>query len=441
MVRHIASVTFVATLLAVAANGQPTYSLEVSRIIQQKCQICHRPNDIAPYPLLTYQDALSLAPTIRATVDSRTMPPWKPIAGHGEFQNNMNLTDAERQTILDWVDAGAPEGDPANLPPNVVYAGEWRLGPPDEIVSMPVAYIPSARAGTHDRYRCFILPNVVDQDRWVRAVDIVPGARQMVHHVLLFLTDDPTQIQLAQSLDDQDTDPGYDCWGGPLITPGAGPGLIKIAGGLLGGWAPGASPVQLSPDMGILVPKGAYVIMQVHYNLHAVDSAPPDQTSVGLYFQAQTPKNRLLTLPLLNDQFVLQPGDVGKQVDAAFTLDMGTLGLPLPDYLVPKFSAVLVGPHMHTLGTHIRADMTQPDGTPVPMIEIDNWDFHYQGLYHYVAPVPMPYRSKISAACVFDNPTDHQVRWGESTDDEMCLVYFGFTAEGGLSPFLFGNPQ
>lgn len=428
-------------LCSAAANAQPTYSREVSRIVQKKCQMCHRPNAIAPFSLMTYGDAVSQGRAIRVAVESGIMPPWKPVSGHGHFKGNLSLTSQQKRMILAWIDAGTPEGDPGDLPAPVVWPNEWRLGLPDQVLSMPVAYTPTARDDRPDRYRCFVLPNVVDRDRWVRAVDIVPGIRQMVHHVLLYLTDDAAQIKLAQQFEQEDSDPGYDCWGGPRITPGAGPGLIKLAGGVLGGWVPGANVIELSPDIGILVPKGATVIMQVHYNLAAVDSALPDQTRVGLYYQAATPKNRLLTLPLINDQFVLEPGAMGQRVDADFPLDLGAFGLTVPASLAPRFSAIRIAPHMHQLGHRIGAALAQPDGTQTPLIQIDDWDFHWQGFYDYEVPVAIPYRSTIKASCVFDNTTDHVVRWGESTEDEMCLVYIGFIAEGGISPLLFGNPQ
>ena len=428
-------------LTSVVASAQPTYARDVSPILQQKCQGCHRPYDIAPFSLLTYDDVVPQARAIRAALQSGIMPPWKPIPGHGDFQNNRSLSDSERQTILDWIDAGTPAGDLADVPAPAVSTSEWRLGTPDQVLSMPEPYVPVARDDRPDRYRCFILPNIADQDRYVRAVDILPGQRQAVHHVLLFLTDDPAQIRLAQQFEAEDPDPGYDCWGGPRITPGAGPGLVKAAGGLLGGWVPGATPAELPPSIGTLVPKGAYVIMQVHYHLHDTDLPGADQTRVGLYFESKTPKNRLLSLPIWNDKFVLPPGASGQKVDAVFNLDLGTYGLLVQEAWIPQFSLILIAPHMHELGHRISAEVAQPDGTQMPLIEIDDWDFRWQGFYSYAAPVPLPYRSKITASCVFDNTTDRTVRWGESTQDEMCLVYIGFIAEGGVSSILFGNPQ
>jgi len=421
---------------AASAWGQPTYSKEVSRIVQQKCQMCHRPGDIAPFPMMTYEDVVAQGRAIRAAVDNRVMPPWKPIPGHGSFRGDLSLSDDQRQTILDWVDAGMPPGDPADMPPDVVYANEWRLGTPDQVLSMAAPYFPIPREDRPDRYRCFVIPTNVDQDSWVKAVDIVPGLRQVVHHVILYLTDDPTQIQLAKTLEDEDPEPGYDCWGGPRITPGIGAGLLKPAGGMLGGWVPGAAPGVLPDTIGTLVTKGAYIIMQVHYNMHHADASQPDLTRMGLYFHTNPPKSRLFALPLLNDTFKLQPGVMGQTVEASFKLDFAALGFPIPDAWAPKFSAVRVGPHMHTLGRTIRADVTQPDGTQTPLVEIDDWDFHWQGFYDYADLVPLPYHSTIRATCSFDNDTDHVVTWGESTQDEMCIVFVGFIAEGGIAALL-----
>jgi hypothetical protein len=132
---------------------------------------------------------------------------------------------------------------------------------------------------------------------------------------------------------------------------------------------------------------------------------------------------------------------MGKKVEANFPLDLGVLGLPNAfSFLLPEFSAIAVGPHMHQLGKEIRGDLELADGTEIPLIYIDNWDFHWQGAYFFKEPVTMPYGSRIKLTCVFDNTTDRHVRWGESSEDEMCLMFVGFTAEGGLSGLLFGSP-
>lgn len=441
------------TLAGMLSAAEPTWSRDVSRIVQAKCQSCHRTGDIAPFPLMTYEDAASRGTSIRTAVSRRTMPPWKPVPGHGEFKGDRSLSDEQRQVIVDWVNAGVPEGDPADLPEPQTFSSEWRLGTPDQIISMPEPYVPVARDDHPDRYRCFVVPNVTETDKWVKAVDVQPGIREVVHHVLLYLTDDERELRRAAEMESEDPEPGYDCWGGPRITPGAGPGLVKIVGGLLGGWAPGSEPRALPAEHGILLPKGTAVVIQVHYNIgdhghqnHEAEEHEPvepkaDQTRVGVYFHENPPKARLLTIPILDDKFLLEPGVIGKEVVAEFPIDLApVVGFSVPEFLLPKFSAVAVAPHMHQLGRKIRAGMVQPDGKQVPLIRIDEWDFHWQGFYDYTAPVPMPYRSKVTLSCTFDNPTDRTVRWGESTEDEMCLLYLGFIAEGGLGA-LFGNPQ
>jgi hypothetical protein len=201
--------------------------------------------------------------------------------------------------------------------------------------------------------------------------------------------------------------------------------------------------VALGADVGILFPKNSALIIQVHYNLeNAGDGEPPsDQTRVALYFHDAPPKLRLLTVPIANTTFQLEPGVIAKEVTAEFSLDLqGQLGIPVPEILVPRFSALLVAPHMHQLGRQIRAEMRPPGADPVSLIQIDDWDFHWQGFYEYQQRVALPYRSKIKLACTFDNPTNRVVGWGESTEDEMCLLYMSFVAEGALGA-LFGNPQ
>lgn len=424
-------------------SAQPTYSREVSRIMQQKCQICHRPDDIAPFSLMSYDDAVSRARQISAVVQSGIMPPWKPVPGHGDFKSNFSLTDEEKQTILDWIGAETPEGDPAEMPPPVVYSGEWRHGAPDQVISMPTAFLPQPTEDRHDQYRCFILPNDADRDRYVKSVDIVPGVRAMVHHVILYMVDSATEKRKADRLEAEDSDPGYDCWGGPRVTPSAGPGLsvIKLAGGMLGAWVPGMQVSELPEDIGILVPKSAYIIMQVHYNLEALEQPLPDLTRVGLYFHENTPKNRLLTLPLLNNTFEIPAGTMDAEVKAEFSLSLAGFGLniDLPDVLIPKFSAIRIGPHMHQLGHKVRIDMTTPSGEEVPLIRIDDWDFHWQNFYDYSHAVDVPYGSKLKLSCTFDNTTERTIRWGESTQDEMCLGYIGFVMEGGIAPVLLGR--
>ncbi|MBI3949188.1 MAG: cytochrome c [Acidobacteria bacterium] len=168
-----------------ADDAPVTFSNQVVRIFQKNCQICHHPGDIAPFSLMTYEDAYPWAPTIKSVTQSRRMPPWKLVEGCGEFQNKRGLTDEEIAAIARWVDAGAPEGDPADTPPWLEFPDGWTLGEPDMVVTPEVEYMPDPTGG--EVYRCFSISTNLTQGRYVTKMEIRPGHRNIVHHVLLFI--------------------------------------------------------------------------------------------------------------------------------------------------------------------------------------------------------------------------------------------------------------
>jgi hypothetical protein len=409
-------------IFSLSASAEVTYSREVSRITQQKCQRCHRPNDIAPFPLTTFEETVTRARDIRHAIEQRIMPPWKPVPGYGEFRDSFALTEEERATILAWLDAGAPQGDPSDMPQQVEQTGEWTLGTPDMTLTMTEPYTPPPDAS--DTYRCFVIPSGLTENKFVNAVDILPGNRETVHHVLLFL--DTTSK--GEELDAAEPGPGYTCFGAPR-TP------LSIGSGL-GGWVPGFRPRPLSDGIAIEVPAGARVIMQVHYNTghnaeaEAGEPAKADQTRVGLYFSREKIRKHLLYLPVLNTRFEIPPGESNYEVRAS-----------LPTIFPAK--AILVAPHMHLLGREIKLDLEQRDGAITPLIYINDWDFHWQGFYVYREPVPLEFGSVVRLSCKFDNSTNNwrnpnnppiAVGWGEGTSDEMCLAFLGVTFDFELIP-------
>ena len=243
---------FALLALAPLAIAQVTYTKEISRLFQEKCQGCHRAGDIAPFALDSYEAAKTWSTDIQRVVTERIMPPWKPVDEHGKFKNDFGLTEAERQMLLDWLAAGAPEGDPADTPEAMPETGEWQLGEPDAIISMPELYNVPRRK---DIYRCFVVPAGFDEDVWVKAVQIVPGNRQVAHHVILYID----ETGKSAELDAKDEEPGYECFGGP------GDGVQLSAGTMLGGWVPGSRQALLPEGVGLLLPKGARIIIQMHY--------------------------------------------------------------------------------------------------------------------------------------------------------------------------------
>ena len=221
--------------------AQPTYTKEVSRIFRAKCEQCHRDGDIAPFALNSYDSAITWAADIRRQVSSGAMPPWKPKAGAQQFKNDYSLSADEKQTILDWIEADAPEGDPGDMPEPLSNKGPWALGYPDQVISMTRPYTPAI--GT-DVYRCFVLDPGVEKTRYLSSIDVQPGARSIVHHVLLYAElPDQAGKYPSDALDGKDGDPGYTCFGGPGFNIDAT--NIKA---LLGGWAPGQRPSFLPPE-------------------------------------------------------------------------------------------------------------------------------------------------------------------------------------------------
>ena len=393
-----------------SANSGPTFSKEVVRIFQQNCQACHREGDVAPFPLVTYADAKPRAALIKFMTQSRQMPPWKATDGCGDFMDARRLTDAEIDTIAKWADAGAPQGNPSDLPPPREFPSDWLLGTPDLILANGEPFTPPAG---RDTYRCFTIPTNLVSSAFVRAVDTHPDDRETVHHVLTFI--DPTGASLA--LDEADPGPGYTCFGGPGFA---------LPGGSLGGWAPGTRPLELPEGVGFTLPAASRVVMQVHYHPHHGEPGP-DRTELGVYFWPQKPEREMIFVPLINQTFTIPPNDPNYRVTAAFPI-----AVPWP------LKIWFIAPHMHLLGKKMNVQVQPPGEAAQCLIDIQDWDFNWQGAYRYKQPISVPAGSQLSLTAYYDNssanprnPNDppKAVSWGEETTDEMCIAFLGITLD------------
>lgn len=406
----------------------PTYAKEVSRIFQAKCQLCHRDGDIAPFALDSYDQALTWSADIQRVITDGSMPPWKPVGGFGHFKDSYALTPDEKQTILSWIANGNDPGDPNDLPDPLPATGPWILGTPDVTLQVPTAFTPNR--GT-DVYRCFVMPDAgFDQTTYLSAIDVLPGNRQIVHHVLVYQDTTGTALKM----DGQDGNPGYDCFGGPGLPVDYTNifGALDSLGGMAG-WAPGQRTHFLPDGVGIQIKKGARIVIQVHY--YPIGRTGPDQTQIGLYLAQSQIKKRLYQIPVVNMNFTIKP-DTVQDVTAVFP--------PFPLPLSAK--AITIYPHMHLLGTKIKADLIDQQGNVTPMIYEDKWEFSWQGAYTYVEPIPVPTYSKVKVTCTFDNTRNNPrnpndplvaVKWGERTTDEMCLAFVGVTLD--VDPFTILN--
>ncbi|HEY2844855.1 MAG TPA: hypothetical protein VGJ09_14435 [Bryobacteraceae bacterium] len=389
-----------ALAFAGCAVAAPTFNQDIAPILYQNCATCHRPGEVAPFSLLTYQDAAKRAKLLADVVRSRFMPPWKPEPGHGDFLNTRRLTDQQIALMKEWAQAGAPEGDPSLKPEPPKFAEGWQVGKPDLVLTPAVKHKLSADGP--DQFRCFVVPTGLDHDVYISGAEFRPGNRRVVHHALVFLDSTGKARQLAVA----SPDGSYPCFGGPGVSSPT----------LVGGWAPGATPPQPEPELSQPLKKGTDVVIQIHY--HPSGKPEEDQSSLGLVFSGPPTKGRATVL-VLQTHIDIPPGESHYVVK-------GSLVMPRDGQLAG------IAPHAHYLGKEMKIDAHLPDGTEKPLIWIKDWDFNWQGSYRYRTPVDLPKGTRIDLEFSFDNSGKNprnpahppvRVRWGEETKDEMALAF------------------
>ncbi len=387
-----------------------TFTHDIAPIVYTNCVSCHRPDQVAPFPLISYSDVKKRAVQIAEVTQSRYMPPWKPEPGYGHFQGEQRLSDEQIKLISDWSQSGAAEGKPGDLPPLPHFTEGWRFGEPDLVVKMPRPFTLAAD-GDHGRdvYRCFVIPLNLAENKFVTAVDFRPSNRRVVHHALLYL--DSTGVARTRQEQNQDGQIGYSTFGSPGFIPTGG----------LGGWAPGAMPLPLADGWAKLLRKGSDLVIQIHF--HPDGKEEVEQSSLGIYF-AKTPTTHIVAgTALINRRIDIQPGDSSYVVTAQRTI---------------PFDVDLIGvtPHAHLICKDMQANATLPDGTKIPLIWIKDWDFNWQGQYRYVTPIRLPAGTVVDMKYTYDNSDQNirnpstppkEVRFGEQTTDEMAILFLNFS--------------
>jgi peroxiredoxin len=404
---------------AKALGNTVTFHRDVLPILQMHCQSCHRPGEIGPFSLLTYKQAVRWGADMEEFTQSHKMPPWKPVGAHGRFLNERGLSEAEIQRLAQWVHDGMPEGDPSEGPPPRRFPEGWHLGQPDLVLTVPREM--EVGAGGPDVYRCFVLPTGLTADRFVTAIEVQPGNRRAVHHALMFIDTDGEARKLEQAAQRSRAAPKSDHGPGYSVAMGAG----FTPHGYLGGWAPGQVPYQLPDGVGYELPKGADVVLQVHY--HRTGRVERDQTRIGLYFARRPVQNQLWP--------VLLPGRI-----PLFGIPAGANHYRVEGRIWIQQDANLLNvmPHMHLLGQDIRVTMTVPGGEPRLLLWIKDWDYNWQETYRLKEPLRVPTGTRFDVIAFFNNSEQNPlnpnhppraVRWGEQTTDEMCLVFLSMTSE------------
>jgi hypothetical protein len=392
-----------------ATVAHPTYTKDVAPILQANCQECHRPGQVGPFSLQTYEQARKRATDIAIAAEDRAMPPWKASTHVGvRFKDERVLGEKDIATIVAWAEAGAPEGDARDLPAPVSFPDEWVLGTPDLAVDIGTDF--TVPAGGDDIYRCFVIPTQLPSDVYVTAAEFRPGNRRVVHHILAYVDTSGE----ARKRDLADPGPGYSCFSGPG----------DPIHGDLGGWAPGLRPSTLPEGIGRSLPRGGDLIIQLHY--HPSGKPETDRTRVGLYFSRKPIRQTLHWMAAMNPELQLPPGDSNVEIKA---------GWPLPVDLV----GYAVTPHMHLLGRDIVMSLKFPDGREEVVIKIDEWDFNWQYSYFFEKPIDLPKGTVVYVVSHYDNSASNPrnpnkppklVRWGEATTDEMCVGFIAVTKKG-----------
>jgi hypothetical protein len=434
-----------------SGGAMVSFHEDVEPILQRSCQGCHVAGGIAPFPLLTYEDARDRAQLIAAVTAARIMPPW-----HAEetaecsppfgFRDDSRLSDAEIATMATWVAQGALEGDPNRAPPPITTISGL---PGVQLTLEPNAPYTLEPGG--DKFRCFVLDPKLTEASYVNGVFVIPGNAEVVHHVLLFT--DPTGASLSMA----DANGSYDCFGGARVTDSD----------LLTAWTPGGVPLEYPSNVAVPVSAGSLLVMQVHYHPHSALENAEDSTRVQLRFSKTPPEYDAVSRLIGNFKRTLATGDgLSPGPDdpasgaeflipanaAAHTETMLWTFRGAKQAVAPRLYGV--GGHMHYVGVDEKITLQRGDGSNTCLLQIPHWDFDWQRRYDYDAaleqlPTIAP-GDRLNIRCTYDNSLSnpkltealaeqgvtapHDVELGESTLDEMCLASLTAIYPAGTAP-------
>ena len=371
-------------------------------------------------PLVTYDDARKNADKIVHMTSSHQMPPWFADPRVGKFANDPSLTADQIQTLARWAEIGAPAGDSHDAPPSPHWASGWNISQPDAVVEMP-APVALPASGTVD-YTYEIVPTGFKEDRWVEMSELRPLARGNVHHAVVYIRPPNSKWLRGAPLNQPFT-------GMSLPTPELRRDAHWTDSDLLLVYAPGSAPDQWPSGMAKFVPAGSDLVFQMHY----VTTGKPatDRTSIGIVFAKQPPRQRVVTLQLTNDSFVIPPGAADFRVEA-----WGTL--PGDATLLSFF------PHMHLRGKRFEYDIVRPDGSRDPLLRV-NYHFHWQLSYKLAQPLTLKAGTRLQAIAWYDNSAANPhnpdptklVRWGDQTSDEMMVGFFDVAIPASMDKWQF----
>ena len=393
--------------IASAVAAPPTYYKDVLPVLQSRCQECHRPGEIGPMPLETYEQARPWAKAIKAAVASRKMPPWFADPHYGQFSNDRSMSTTEIDTLVAWADGGAPQGNAQDAPPERKWVEGWGIPKPDMVIEMPTEIVVPAK-GEID-YQYVLIPLNFHEDRWIQMVEVRPTDRSVVHHAVVFVRD-PESKWLRGEIQ-----PGKP-WTAPprrraQETFGGGTEVLTI-------YTPGMIPDIWRPGLAKKIPAGSDLILQMHYTANG-KAAVRDRSRIGIVFSKEPPTQRVLTMGAVNTMFQIPPGKANFEVEAE----------------VPHMNeAELLSffPHMHLRGKAFEYKLVQPTGETQTLLRVPRYDFNWQLSYRVEKPIKLLPGSKMIGTALYDNSPNNPanpdpkatVVWGEQSWEEMMIGFY-----------------
>ena len=398
----------------------PTFYRDVLPILQQHCQSCHRPGEIAPFSLTTYDDTRKFDAAVASAVESKKMPPWFADPRFGHFSDDPSLTAAQIATIVAWAKSGAPAGNPEDAPPPPHWIDGWNIPEPDAVFEMPKPVEIPARGQVEYTYE--IVPTHFTEGKWVQMSEVRPSSRANVHHAVVYVRPPGAKwlqhapVGIPFTADDMtDEQDRHD-------THTTKADIVLV-------YAPGSLPDRWPDGMAKFIPAGSDLVFQMHYTTNG--RATSDRTEIGLVFAKQPPAQRVLTLQLTNSSFVIPPGVDDYRVEVHGTL--------------PNDATLLSFlPHMHLRGKTFEYNIIHANGSIETLLRV-NWDFFWQMSYRLAEPRPLKAGTELQAVAWYDNSKnnphnpdpDASVRWGDQTDDEMMVGFFDVAVRSDIDKVQF----
>lgn len=395
--------------IIIVSKAQITYSEHIAPIIYDHCTKCHRQGEIGPIALTNYSQVSANGAMIEYVTSIKYMPPWRPDNSYTHFIGENVLTDSQIQQISDWVQGGMPQGNPALEPPLPEFPTGSQVGAPDLVLTMAEPF--THQGNNTDQYQIFVLPTGLTEDKDISAIEVRADNKAICHHAILGVDISGTGAEL----DAETPEYGYPGFGGFGFTP---------EDQFFSAWVPGATPLVYPPTLGKKLNAGSDLLIQMHYGPTSVTQT--DQTSVNIFYADDPIQRYIITYPIslqdLEVPFLIPPNEV-----KSFH---GTVDVPL------GVSLIGIAPHAHLLGKSYKVFATSPNlQDTIPLINIPEWNFNWQGLYAYPNPVHIPAGYKVHCIGTFDNTSSNPLNphdppqyvwWGESTYDEMYLCYLQF---------------